>query len=152
MTGAWEEFDALYTLIVTGPCVDPLLWDECIVVFVTQVAWRLNETTASLVKDTTIAVVDRRWLKKRVATWVLQFGICKTLLTLLLKGLHQSLLLVGEHAATLVLKLLHALISGPGPFKVSRARIAIFLPLRFEITAPCLLGQGLGILLLLSSG
>lgn len=99
--------------------MDPLLRDECIMLLVPQITWRLNEAAAGLVKDPSIAVVYRRRLEECVTPRVLQLGLSKTLLTFILKSLHQGFLLISQHSATLVLELFHAFIGSPRPFEVS---------------------------------
>ena len=53
-----EELDPLDSSVVTRPSVQPLLWNEAVMLFVPQVTRRLNETLTSLVEDSTITMVD----------------------------------------------------------------------------------------------
>ena len=58
-----EELNALDTLIVACPSVQPLFGDEAVVVLASKVARRLNETLSCLIEHATVAMVDGSWLE-----------------------------------------------------------------------------------------
>jgi hypothetical protein len=56
----WEKSDLLDAFIMTGPCVQPFLRNETIMLLLPQVAWCLNKTfKGSGVLILAISVVNR---------------------------------------------------------------------------------------------
>ena len=88
MTGLWEEFYALDTFVVATPSMQPFLWNVAGMLATTQVARRLHEALACLIEDSAITVINRSWLEQCIASWIVEFGLCKPLFPLLFIGLH----------------------------------------------------------------
>ena len=61
-----EELNPLDTSVVARPGVQPFLRNKAIMLFVSQVAWRLNEALTSLVENAPVAVVYRRGVEKDI--------------------------------------------------------------------------------------
>ena len=139
MSSLWEELNLLDTSVVPGPCVQPLLRDEAVVLLVAQVAWRLHETFPSLVEDSSITVVDRCWVEESVLTRILHLCLRQSCLPLLLVRLHDSLLLLRDDATFLAFELFHTFVGGPGTLEIAFACLTKGLALRFNLALDLLL-------------
>ena len=137
MSSLREEFDPLHSLIMTAPCVNPLLWDEAIMFLGSQIARRFNKALqGGPVHVLPVAMVDRRCLESHCFS-ALIFGLLQAFLSILLKLLDDCLLFSG-HLRNLLSELLHALVVGPGTFEVCVAHVALFLTLGLQLPSPLL--------------
>ena len=134
MAKLWEELYLLDTLVMSDPCVKPLLWNEACMFLLSEVRGSIYQPLATAISSYTVIYSSSLMnLFSRISsTFVLLLVFFESLLSHLFESLHYLFLVLIQICCLLTLEMLHSFVKSPWTLKFSSCGVTCLLSRTFK--------------------